>query len=51
MLIVLLTLSTLLASVAMWAVHRHVATAAWDRELEAAFGSAEHKEMPRHRAL
>ena len=51
MVVVLLTLSALLAAVAVWAVHRHVATVAWDRELEAAFGGAERKEMPRHRVL
>jgi hypothetical protein len=51
MVVVLLTLSALLAGVAVWAVHRHAATSAWNRELENAFGVADRKEMPRHRVL
>ena len=31
--------------------HRHHVVLAWDRELEAAFGSSESREMPRHRVL
>jgi hypothetical protein len=51
MVVVLLMLSALLAAIAVWAVHRHAATVAWDRELETAFGIADRKDMPRHRVL
>ena len=33
------------------ALRHHLKVAAWDRELETAFGSGAHPEMPKHRHL
>lgn len=44
--VVLLTAAALLAVAAVWGTRRHLASLAWDRELEAAFAVAERQEMP-----
>jgi hypothetical protein len=49
--VVLLVLSAVSACVALWSVRRHAAMTAWDRELEAAFGHAERKEISQRRVL
>ena len=46
MLYVLLTVVAVVAFGAAWAARRHVAAAAWNRELEAAFAVAERRELP-----
>lgn len=51
MVVVLLVLSGLSASAGLWSVRRHVAMAAWNRELEDAFGHAERREMSQRRVL
>lgn len=40
-----------LVSLCVLAVHRRHQVLAWDRELESAFGVAEHRELPRHGRL
>jgi hypothetical protein len=50
-LIVLFVLSGAAACLGLWSLRRHTAMAAWDRELAAAFGQADRKEMPHRRVL
>lgn len=47
----LLLCALLLVVAGAWVAHRRHVALAWDRELEAAFGSFESREMPRHRLL
>jgi hypothetical protein len=52
---VLVLLGTAAAGLVMlvgaWGTRRRLASAAWDRELEAAFAVAERREMPTRRVL
>ena len=44
--VLLLSVAAMLTLVGAWAARRHLASAAWDRELEAAFSVADRREMP-----
>lgn len=48
--VVLLCLVLLLTAIAAWGGYRRKAVLTWDRELEAAFGSGDHRPANRHRA-
>lgn len=48
---ILLLAALVLAALGSLALRHHLQVAAWDRELETAFGSAAHPEMPSHRRL
>ena len=47
----LLLAALVLVALGSLALRHHLQVAAWDRELESAFGSATHAEMPGHRVL
>jgi hypothetical protein len=51
MLVALFAVVLLVALVAGWGTRRHLASQAWDRELEAAFAVGERREMPTRRVL
>ncbi len=46
--LLLLFTALLIVSLAASMVHRHRKAAAWDRELDQAFGAASEREVPRH---
>lgn len=48
---IVLLLAFVVVAVCALVVHRHQKAAAWNRELEQAFGSTVQREMPRHRSL
>jgi hypothetical protein len=45
------TAAVLFSFVGALVAHRHLAAAAWDRELQVAFAVAERREMPTRRVL
>jgi hypothetical protein len=51
MVVVLFVVSGAVVCFGLWSLRRHTATAAWDRELAAAFGRADRKEMSHRRVL
>jgi hypothetical protein len=51
MLEVVLLLALALVALCALLVRRHQQTAAWDRELDLAFGVTAQREIPRHRSL
>lgn len=51
MLVMLTAVLLLIAFAAVWGTRRHLASLAWDRELDLAFAVAERREMPTRRIL
>jgi hypothetical protein len=50
MMVLLVTVGAVLAT-GTWSTYRHRRLSAWDRELEAAFGPGERREISLHRSL
>jgi hypothetical protein len=51
LLLLLLAVALVLVALSVSLVHRRHQIVAWDRELEQAFGTAAHREIPSHRRL